>query len=165
VDSLYSETSLKISPLGLKRKTVLNIRYLDPLERLEFEIIQRREEGREQTSLPESFNRLKTKTDSTAQTAAYALLADLMAREQSTVAGLANEPNELDKIRQAASHQTASPQPPCELNESDIYDRLLGGWLGRAAGCLPGKPVERYPRPVLRQMLESNNNWPLDNYW
>ena len=51
------------------------------------------------------------------------------------------------------------------LSETELYDKILGGWLGRSAGCLLGKPVERYPRPALREMLEANGTWPLDHYW
>ena len=46
-----------------------------------------------------------------------------------------------------------------------IRDRLLGAWLGRAAGCLLGKPVEKIPRAGIREIAESTGNWPLTGYF
>ncbi len=45
-----------------------------------------------------------------------------------------------------------------------LYDKILGGWNGRAAGCLLGKPVEKYSSNIIKEILLSNNSWPLDNY-
>ena len=75
----------------------------------------------------------------------------------------ATEPNDLKDIRQTAPQGANQNRP--DHNEAVLYDKILGGWLGRSAGCLLGKPVERYMRPALREMLKSNDQWPLDNYW
>ena len=45
-----------------------------------------------------------------------------------------------------------------------LENRILGGWLGRAAGCLLGKPVEKIPRHGIKEMLLSNGTWPLTDY-
>jgi ADP-ribosylglycohydrolase len=45
-----------------------------------------------------------------------------------------------------------------------LKNRILGGWLGRAAGCLLGKPVEKIPRHAIKEMLLSNGTWPLTEY-
>ena len=142
------------------------IRYLDPLERLEYEVIQRREEGRDDPSLSDAFDKLQANPDGKTREAAYKLLVDLMDKETPATMGSVAEPNDLDEIRQAAgTEDTLSVQLRHSLSEAELYDRLLGGWLGRAAGCLLGKPIERYPRPVIRKLLESNGNWPLRDYW
>ncbi|MGN6325705.1 ADP-ribosylglycohydrolase family protein [Pseudolysinimonas sp.] len=44
-------------------------------------------------------------------------------------------------------------------------DRALGAWLGRAAGCLLGKPVEKIPPEGIRAILESTGRWPLRDYF
>lgn len=44
-------------------------------------------------------------------------------------------------------------------------DRLHGAWLGRAAGCLLGKPVEKIPREGIREILMSSGRWPLSHYF
>ena len=40
-----------------------------------------------------------------------------------------------------------------------------GAWLGRAAGCLLGKPVEKVQRVGIRRILESSGRWPLTEYF
>jgi hypothetical protein len=50
-----------------------------------------------------------------------------------------DEPSEPDAIR------SAWPEPSTEPfagTDSELRDRLAGGWLGRAAGCCLGKPLE-----------------------
>jgi ADP-ribosylglycohydrolase len=46
-----------------------------------------------------------------------------------------------------------------------LPDRLLGAWLGRAAGCLLGKPVEKIPRDGIREILHSQGRWPLRSWF
>ena len=45
------------------------------------------------------------------------------------------------------------------------FQRVLGGWLGRAAGCLLGKPVEKIPREGIRAIAEATGNWPVRGYF
>jgi ADP-ribosylglycohydrolase len=47
----------------------------------------------------------------------------------------------------------------------DRHDRVHGAWLGRAVGCLVGKPVEKVPRPGIREILEATGGWPLSGYF
>ncbi|MDQ2848596.1 MAG: ADP-ribosylglycohydrolase family protein, partial [Actinomycetota bacterium] len=44
-------------------------------------------------------------------------------------------------------------------------DKLRGGWLGRAIGCVLGKPVEKVPRAGIEAILRSTGRWPLDRYF
>jgi ADP-ribosylglycohydrolase len=44
-------------------------------------------------------------------------------------------------------------------------DRVLGGWVGRAAGCVLGKPVEKIPRRGIREILQAQGRWPLTGYF
>jgi hypothetical protein len=48
--------------------------------------------------------------------------------------------------------------------DADLYDRIYGGWPGRAAGCSLGKPVEGWPKERIDRLLESTGSLPLDNY-
>ncbi len=45
-----------------------------------------------------------------------------------------------------------------------VEDRILGGWLGRSAGCLLGKPVEKTSRSGIKELLSSNKTWPIKDY-
>jgi ADP-ribosylglycohydrolase len=58
------------------------------------------------------------------------------------------------------------PQLPVlgAVSAADLDRRVLNGWLGRAAGNLLGKPVEKIPRDGIREILESSGQWPLTQY-
>ncbi|MFC4009435.1 ADP-ribosylglycohydrolase family protein [Nonomuraea purpurea] len=43
--------------------------------------------------------------------------------------------------------------------------RVLGAWLGRAAGCVLGKPVEKIPRAGIREIAEATGNWPIRGWF
>jgi len=45
------------------------------------------------------------------------------------------------------------------------FDRVHGAVLGRAAGCLLGKPVEMIPRHGIREILQSQGRWPLRSWF
>jgi ADP-ribosylglycohydrolase len=47
----------------------------------------------------------------------------------------------------------------------DLADRVAGAWLGRSAGCLLGKPVEKIPRAGIRAIAEETGNWPVRGYF
>ncbi|MGP4083601.1 ADP-ribosylglycohydrolase family protein [Streptomyces sp. KR55] len=42
---------------------------------------------------------------------------------------------------------------------------LEAAWLGRATGCLLGKPVEKLPLTAIRQLAQATGNWPLTTYF
>jgi ADP-ribosylglycohydrolase len=46
-----------------------------------------------------------------------------------------------------------------------LLDRVHGGWLGRSAGCLLGKPVEEIPRAGIEEILRSTGRWPLESWF
>lgn len=43
--------------------------------------------------------------------------------------------------------------------------RVHAAWLGRAAGCLLGKPVEKLPLKAIRALAKSTANWPLTTWF
>ncbi|MFD1931983.1 ADP-ribosylglycohydrolase family protein [Nonomuraea mangrovi] len=49
--------------------------------------------------------------------------------------------------------------------ERPDHDRVLGAWLGRAAGCVLGKPVEKIPREGVRAIAEATGNWPIRGWF
>jgi ADP-ribosylglycohydrolase len=50
-------------------------------------------------------------------------------------------------------------------DHADFGDRIHGAWLGRAAGCLLGKPVEKIPRAGIEEILRSTDRWPLADWF
>ena len=48
---------------------------------------------------------------------------------------------------------------------SVAFDRVHGAWLGRSAGCLLGKPVEKIPRSGIEEIARATGNWPIQTYF
>ncbi|MEU1114871.1 ADP-ribosylglycohydrolase family protein [Streptomyces sp. NPDC005879] len=57
----------------------------------------------------------------------------------------------------------AGPRRPYRV--ADLRGRLHAAWLGRAAGCLLGKPVEKLPLAGLRRLAAVTGNWPLTTWF
>ncbi|MFJ6867045.1 ADP-ribosylglycohydrolase family protein [Streptomyces termitum] len=74
----------------------------------------------------------------------------------------ADEPTALGAIRAACPGWPGSPGGPVRPG---LYDRLHAAWLGRAAGCLLGKPVEKLPLDAIRALGRAAGNWPLDGWF
>lgn len=72
-----------------------------------------------------------------------------------------DEPTALDAIRDAC------PQWPHPRTEpaAVAHERLHAAWLGRAAGCLLGKPVEKLPLEGIRALARATGNWPLSTWF
>ncbi len=51
------------------------------------------------------------------------------------------------------------------LSESELLDRIHGGWLGRCAGCLLGKPVEGRSRQQIEEWLRMADAYPLKHFF
>jgi ADP-ribosylglycohydrolase len=142
----------------------MRVSWIDPLELIEHEFKQLAEEGR-------SFAALKQRWEAAivSATAADAMrgMARAMLDELATVVSQStddpNEPSSLEKIL----HACALPQHPksgTRIASALLADRIAGGWFGRAAGCLLGKPVEKTTRAGIRELLLSNGSWPLSSF-
>ncbi|MFD3441450.1 ADP-ribosylglycohydrolase family protein [Streptomyces sp. NPDC058685] len=57
------------------------------------------------------------------------------------------------------------PGTPAALRDPRLPDRLHAAWLGRAAGCLLGKPVEKLPLHAIRAIARATGNWPLHTWF
>ncbi|GAA2667500.1 ADP-ribosylglycohydrolase family protein [Nonomuraea recticatena] len=95
-------------------------------------------------------------------------LAEELLDELATLRSPLEEPTELADIiaacpswpaRQADLLQDGRPAARPEPA------RVLGAWLGRAAGCVLGKPVEKIPREGIRQIAEATGNWPIQGWF
>ncbi len=69
------------------------------------------------------------------------------------------EPSDLEGIM--AERPTYPPSLEVELSPSQLYDKVLGAWLGRVAGCMLGKPVEGWRREWIRDALRRAGEYPL----
>ena len=71
----------------------------------------------------------------------------------------ADEPDEWDDI--VALLPDAAPSDAAAV----AFGRVHGAWLGRSAGCLLGKPVEKIPREGIEQIARATGNWPIRTYF
>lgn len=133
-------------------------------EELEVERQQLQDEGKDLASLAAEFDalaELPLDTDLSDQPRVNALFD----RAQSLPARsdyMYDEPSTLAAIRQAR------PDGPRilhgNLDESTLYDRVLGAWVGRCAGCLLGKPVEGWHSATLWGYLRDLAHYPLSDF-
>ncbi len=68
----------------------------------------------------------------------------------------ADEPDGFEEIVAAAG-----PLPARDIDAG----RIAGAWLGRAAGCVLGKPVENVSREGIRAIAEGTGNWPVSRWF
>ncbi len=68
----------------------------------------------------------------------------------------ASEPDGLEAIL-----ALADPAPPCSADP----ERIAGAWLGRAVGCVLGKPVENLSREGIHAIAEGTGNWPVRGWF
>ncbi|WP_327734994.1 ADP-ribosylglycohydrolase family protein [Streptomyces nojiriensis] len=63
------------------------------------------------------------------------------------------------------SRDAAPPARPAGEPDPLLRARLEAAWLGRAVGCLLGKPVEKLPLEGIRALARAAGNWPLDDWF
>ena len=71
---------------------------------------------------------------------------------------------EIQALRPAAQRKFELTSKGASLDQEALYDRIYGAWLGRAAGCALGKPVEGWPKDRIDKYLNEAGVLPLDNY-
>jgi ADP-ribosylglycohydrolase len=149
----------------------VRVTWVQPEDLLPHELVASREEGRPvqhiQTRwLAAGGAALPPVGGASAQPAAPALreLAEtlLAELERTPVAPSTQEPDELSDIK---AHWPADLDRTSPETTNDRYDRVHGAWLGRAVGCLLGKPVEKIPRQGIREILKASGRWPLADYF
>ena len=72
------------------------------------------------------------------------------------------EPSTLEEIR--ALRPEGPRRMTLNLTDDQLLDRIYGGWLGRAAGCVLGKPVEAWTKKRIASYLEFAEALPLTDY-
>ncbi|WP_069172372.1 ADP-ribosylglycohydrolase family protein [Streptomyces griseus] len=90
-------------------------------------------------------------------------LAERLLDELAELAGPAadDEPTGLAAVRAACPRWPAPRTRAVSLDP----ERLHAAWLGRAVGCLLGKPVEKLPLDGIRALARATGNWPLTTWF
>ncbi|MFF9780411.1 ADP-ribosylglycohydrolase family protein [Streptomyces sp. NPDC013978] len=76
-----------------------------------------------------------------------------------------DEPTDLPRIKALCGDWPAHPTQPTRPTSTTYAPRLEAAWLGRAVGCLLGKPVEKLPLPAIRRLAAATGNWPLTTWF
>ena len=135
---------------------------MDSLEKqfIRAELVQRREEGCDVAAIESRVQ--EALADDATDAAVFVDLYDALDALAPEASFPFEEPSELDAIR------ALRPDGPRRMDlgaaEDAVGDRIHGAWLGRAAGCSLGKPVEGWPRKRIDDYLESTGALPLDDY-
>ncbi|MEI5523458.1 ADP-ribosylglycohydrolase family protein [Streptomyces brasiliscabiei] len=100
------------------------------------------------------------------------LAEDLLDELADLPSGLSEvEPTALSGIKALCPHWPAppagpgAPGAPPHPAPAACLPRLEAAWLGRAAGCLLGKPVEKLPLAAIRDLARASGNWPLTTWF
>lgn len=140
----------------------MKISWLDLSDRIKYELQQREEEGNDVTVFRNEWNQIQnSELDESERKVILENLYKKIEDYPFVVENEFNEPSEWDKLIQICNLK-ADDLP--SLDPKIIDDKILGGWLGRSAGCLLGKPIEKTPRTGIKELLSSNNTWPIKDY-
>lgn len=126
------------------------------------ELVQRREEGCDTRGIEK---RIRTALDNAQEIAAaeFCTLYDELDGLECDPAFPYHEPSTLDAIR--ALRPDGPRRMDVDLSDDDLLDRIYGAWLGRAAGCALGKPIEGWAKDRIDSYLAFANALPLDDYF
>jgi len=140
----------------------MKISWISPEDLLDYEFRQAEDEGKNVSARRELWEKINASSATLPDVRrfAVAMLHELAALPVSDELQR-HEPSALEMIRavRSSSSLSAAVQP-----QEMLYDKILGGWLGRAAGCLLGKPVEKISRQGIKEILQSNGRWPLVDF-
>jgi ADP-ribosylglycohydrolase len=140
----------------------MKISWLDLSDRIKYELQQREEEGNNVSELRAEWNALE---DSILNEENKKVIVEKFYQKIENfpliIENEINEPSEWNEILKITN---TKPDSVPSFTSEFIEDRILGGWLGRSAGCLLGKPIEKTPRSGIKELLSSNNTWPINEY-
>jgi ADP-ribosylglycohydrolase len=142
----------------------VRITWIQPEDLLGHELRQATEEGKEVGAIEERWTSaggrpapLRGASPEPASPELVRLAGELLDELAELPRPLADsEPEELDAILADAD--------PVPGREPDL-GRIAGAWLGRAAGCVLGKPVEGLPREGIRAIAQATGNWPVSGWF
>ncbi len=131
--------------------------WMQPAFLLRQELNQRKEEGVDVSALAAQIEVLADDAPAAQVDLLYEQLAALPVRSDFPY----TEPSDLAGIRAA---RPAGPRTLPRPDEAALSKKLLGAWLGRAAGCQLGKPVEGLPKHEIERYLTLANAYPLNDF-
>ncbi|MEU0963936.1 ADP-ribosylglycohydrolase family protein [Streptomyces sp. NPDC005917] len=173
---------------------MLRLTWVQPEDLLGHEIRQARQDGREPGAVEARWRaaggaEAPSRAGASPDRASRYLrrLAEDLLDELADLPSRLNEPTDLDEIKALCPEWPNAPRggrcgPSYECGH-DVADRAVprgpdgarplppptrayeAAWLGRATGCLLGKPVEKLPLHAIRELARAAGNWPLNHYF
>lgn len=140
----------------------MRISWIEIRERIDHELKQRQEEGDDVTGLVRRWEDVKRQN--LPQSEFRNRAEEFYCEIEGGLFAARDFPNEPSSWNIAARLCKIEAEEIPSYSPTFLENRILGGWLGRAAGCLLGKPVEKIPRSAIKEMLSSNGTWPLTEY-
>ncbi|MGZ0152829.1 ADP-ribosylglycohydrolase family protein [Kribbella sp. WER1] len=134
----------------------MRLTWVQPEDLLPHQLVQARSEGIDVTDVQARWLAVGGTTDAPVSGASAEPAAP-------AVRALARELLEVLDARTGDWREPTIPDLPLLPGQADAA-RTLNAWLGRCAGNLLGKPVEKIPRAGIREILESSGQWPLTRY-
>ncbi|MGH3312060.1 MAG: ADP-ribosylglycohydrolase family protein [Streptomyces sp.] len=174
------ETSASPGPGSLTATTApapLRLTWVQPEDLVGHELRQAAEDGRDAAAIerewlaaggataPERAGASPDPADPRLRALAGRLLDELALLPSPSAA---TEPTDLAAIKAACPTWPAPSAGEAEGNPppgQGLRARLEAGWLGRAAGCLLGKPIEKLPLAGIRELAPAIGNWPLERWF
>ncbi|MDX2599274.1 ADP-ribosylglycohydrolase family protein [Streptomyces caniscabiei] len=154
--------------------TPLRLTWVQPEDLLGHELRQARQDGREPSAVAARWRTaggppapLRAGASPTPASPYLRQLAeDLLDELADLPSGLTDdEPTALSGIKAQCPNWPARPTRPTHPVPATYAPRLEAAWLGRAAGCLLGKPVEKLPLHAIRRLAAVTGNWPLTTWF
>ncbi len=132
------------------------------IEELERELIIRRQQGCDTWELERTLN-LARNTEGKKQDDHLQSLRRSLAKLEPGESFDYEEPDELSEIL------LARPEGPRSIgagvSREERRNKILGGWTGRVAGCLLGRPVEGWNWQRIKDVLKARHAYPLRDYF
>jgi ADP-ribosylglycohydrolase len=123
---------------------------------------QRRQEGCDVAAIDEQVTAALQNSDTSATLALEAALNDL----ESLTPAASFQYEEPDAFKDIRSARPDGPRRlALSLTDKGIFERIHGAWLGRAAGCALGKPVEGWSKAQIDSYLQFAGALPLTDYF
>ena len=164
---------------------MLRLTWVQPEDLLGHELRQARQDGREPSAIEARWLAAggadaPDRAGASADRASRYLrqLAEDLLDELADLPSRLNEPTDLGEIRALCPEWPKPPRggrcgPSCGcgcVGADRAVPRAPDGaleaaWLGRAVGCLLGKPVEKLPLHAIRDLARATGNWPLNHYF
>ncbi|KAA5807915.1 ADP-ribosylglycohydrolase family protein [Thermoanaerobacterium thermosaccharolyticum] len=138
--------------------------YLTNWERVQLELIQAKEEGKDIKDYDEKVKSIENESYENREKYSGALLDELNNLPVKDDFPF-DEPNTLEEIKNNISE---FPKMDICIDDEIIYDKIYGAWLGRIAGNWLGQPLESYSMTMgkncIKAFLIEIGKWPLNEY-